>query len=34
MEDNKEKLLEYITKGFIFAEKQYNERFYTNIVFT
>lgn len=28
--DNKEKLLEYITKGFVFAEKQYNERFYTN----
>lgn len=28
--DNKEKLLEYITKGFLFAEKQYNERFNTN----
>lgn len=28
--DNKEKLLEYITKGFVFAEKQYNDRFYTN----
>jgi hypothetical protein len=28
--DNKEKILEYIAKGFLFAEKQYNERFYTN----
>ncbi|MGG2113625.1 hypothetical protein ABFY60_24670 [Lysinibacillus pakistanensis] len=28
--DNKEKLLEHITKGFMFAEKQYNKRFYTS----
>jgi|SRR5690625_481361 len=28
--DNKEKILKYIAKGFLFAEKQYNERFYTN----
>ncbi|MFB4211607.1 hypothetical protein ACE1TH_06765 [Shouchella sp. JSM 1781072] len=27
--DNKEKLLAYIVKGFLFAENQYNERFYT-----
>ncbi|WP_276692748.1 hypothetical protein [Exiguobacterium chiriqhucha] len=28
--DNKEKILEYIAKGFSFAEKQYNDRCYTN----
>lgn len=28
--DNKEKILENIAKGFLFAEKQYNEHFYTN----
>ena len=28
--DNKEKILEYIAKGFLFAEKQYNEHSYTS----
>lgn len=31
--DNKEKILKYIANGFLFAEKQYNDRFYTNYNF-